>query len=210
MPSHRSKPKYPPSKSGSLAITSTQPKILYAFEIRIQRWLLLCEQQDDCSSISDRIIDMDPVIEHILNSSLTIDLPPIFTGVDPTQTNVGGIIAQAAAAGQQQEGDKRGKKRKERDGAEAAKQYIKNESRVDEFKMKENKVWKRDLAGKNLKDRPKWNDKSWMCIRWFTNSNCFKDCNNKDSHVCAQDVPANKKTAYIKFLDRVRGGNSTN
>jgi hypothetical protein len=132
--------------------------------------------------------------------------PPSSPAFDPTQTNIGGIIAQAAAAGQQQEGDKRGKKRKERNGAKAAKQYNKNKSMVDKFKMKENKVWKRDLVGKNLKDRPKWNDKSWMCVRWFTNGNCFKDCNNKDSHVCAQDVPANKKAAYIKFLDRVRGG----
>jgi hypothetical protein len=135
-------------------------KILYAFKIRIQCWLLMCEQQDNRSSISDRIINMDPVIKHILNSSLTIDLPPVFTGVDPTQTNVGGIIAQAAAAGQQQEGDKRVKKRKECDGAEATKQYIKNKSIVNELKMKENEVWKRDLAGKNLKDRPKWNNKS--------------------------------------------------
>ncbi len=76
--------------------------------------------------------------------------------------------------------------------------------------MKENEVWKGDLTGKNLKDRPKWNDKSWMCVRWFTNGNCFKDCNNKDSHVCAQAVPADKKAAYIEFLDRIRGGNSTN
>jgi hypothetical protein len=96
-------------------------KILYAFKICIQRWLLMCEQQDDRSSISDRIINMDPVIKPILNSSFTIDLPPVFTGVDPTQTNVGGIIAQAAAAGQQHEGNKRGKKRKERNGAKAAK-----------------------------------------------------------------------------------------
>ncbi len=169
-------------------------KILYAFEICIQHWLLMCKQQDNRSSISNRIIHMDPVIKHILNSSLTIDLPPVFTGVNPTQTNRGGIIAQAAAAGQQQEGNKRGKKCKECDGAKAAKQYIKNESIVDKFKMKENEVWKCNLAGKNLKDRPKWNDKSWMCICWFTNGDCFKDCNNKDSHVCAQDVPANKKS----------------
>jgi hypothetical protein len=56
-------------------------KILYAFKIRINRWLLMCKQQDDRSSISDRIIDMDTVIEDILNSSLTIDLPPVFTGI---------------------------------------------------------------------------------------------------------------------------------
>ena len=54
-------------------------KILYAFEIRIQRWLYLCKQQDNRSIINNRIIEMDQVIEQILNSSLSIDLPPIFT-----------------------------------------------------------------------------------------------------------------------------------
>ena len=54
-------------------------KILYAFEIRIQRWLNLCEQQEDRSTINDSIIDMDQVMEQILHSSLTIDLPLVFT-----------------------------------------------------------------------------------------------------------------------------------
>ena len=57
-------------------------KILYAFEIRIQRWLYLCEQQEDRSTINDSIIDMDQVIKQILNSSLTIDLPLVFTTND--------------------------------------------------------------------------------------------------------------------------------
>ncbi len=50
-------------------------KNLYAFEICIQCWLCLWEQQEDRSSITNRIIDMDQVIKQILNSSLTIDLP---------------------------------------------------------------------------------------------------------------------------------------
>jgi hypothetical protein len=37
-------------------------KILYAFEIRIQRWLYLCELQEDRLTINDSIIDMDQVI----------------------------------------------------------------------------------------------------------------------------------------------------
>jgi hypothetical protein len=46
-------------------------KIHYAFEIRIQRWLHLCEQQEDRSTINDSIIDMDQVIEQILTAITT-------------------------------------------------------------------------------------------------------------------------------------------
>ena len=38
-------------------------KILYAFEIHIQHWFHLCEQQEDSSTINDSIIDMDQVIK---------------------------------------------------------------------------------------------------------------------------------------------------
>jgi hypothetical protein len=62
-------------------------KILYAFEICIQHWLCLCEQQEDQLTINNRIIDMDQVIKQILNSSLTIDLPNVFItdATNPTQ-----------------------------------------------------------------------------------------------------------------------------
>ncbi len=81
---------------------------------------------------------------------------------------------------------------------------------IEEFKIKETENWKKDFAGKNSKDRPKWNDKCWMCARWFTKGDCFNNCNNKDSHVGTNDVPADKKAAYTKFLDRVRGSKSPN
>ncbi len=194
-----------------IASDHTYPaKILYTIEIRIQRWLRHCEQNEDRSSIDNRIIDMDPVTEHILNSSLMIDLPPIFTDANPSHTK--GTIAPTAAAGgqQQQGGENRGKKRKECNGTEAAKQYIKNENMIEEFKIKETENWKKDFASKNAKDRPKWNDKCWVCVRWFTKGDCFNECNNKDSHVGTNDVPVDKKAAYTKFLDRVRGRNSPN
>jgi hypothetical protein len=77
---------------------------------------------------------------------------------------------------------------------------------VKEFKMKEGEVWCCDLAGKNTKDRPKWNDKScWMCMRWFSKGDCFTNCNNKDCHVGAADIPTNKKAKHISFLKRVQG-----
>ncbi len=79
-------------------ISDTQKKN-YAFEIRIQCWLCLCKQQEDRLAINDRIIDMDPVIKQILNSSLTIDLLIVLftTATNPAQKKEGDITP----AGQQ-------------------------------------------------------------------------------------------------------------
>ncbi len=68
-------------------------KILYAFKIHIQRWLCLCKQQEDRSTINHGIIDMDPVIKQILDSSLTIDLPIVFVtaATNPAQKQEGDV-----------------------------------------------------------------------------------------------------------------------
>ncbi len=110
-------------------------KILYPFKIHIQCWLCLCKQQEDQLAINDRIIDMDPVIKQILNSSLTIELPIVFvtTTTDLAQKKERDITP----AGQQQGAEKRGKKRKGEDNDNAARKHIKNKNMVEEFKMKE-------------------------------------------------------------------------
>jgi hypothetical protein len=76
---------------------------------------------------------------------------------------------------------------------------------VKEFKMKEGKNWRRNLAEKLPRDRPKWGKNSWMCARWFTKGDCFSDCNNKECHVGAADNSTDKKAKYINFLSRIQG-----
>ena len=132
-------------------------KILYAFEIRIQHWLNLCEQQEYCSTINDSIIGMDQVIEQILNSSLMIDLPLVFTTNDTQEKGDTPTPANATGAGQQG-GEKRGKKRKGGGEDGGANRRVFNTSMVEEFKMKEGEHWRKHLAGKLPKDRPKWGD----------------------------------------------------
>ncbi len=180
-------------------------KILHAFEIHIQRWLCLCKQQEDRSTINNRIINMDQVIKQILNSSLTIDLPTVFvTGTTNAAQKKEGETPTPAGAGQQQQGgEKRGKKCKGRSDDGAAGRHIKNKTMVKEFKMKEGRNWHRNLAGKLPRDRPKWGKNSWMCARWFTKGDCFFDCNNKECHVGAADISADKKAKYINFLNRI-------
>jgi hypothetical protein len=111
--------------------------ILYAFEIRIQRWLHLC-------AINDSIIDMDQVIKQILNSSLAIASPLVFTTGD-AQNKEGDTptpAAAAAAVGQQQQGgERRGKRRKGGGKGGGADRRVVNTSMVEEFKMKEGDDW---------------------------------------------------------------------
>ncbi len=147
------------------------------------------------------------MIEQILNSNLTINLPTVFT---TDATNVAqkkeGEYPTPAGAGQQQQGrEKRGKKRKGRSNNGAAGRHIKNKSMVKEFKMKEGENWHRDLTQKLPRDRPKWGKNSWMCTRWFTKADCFSNCNNKECHVGAADISADIKAKYIIFLNRIRG-----
>ncbi len=145
-------------------------------------------------AIKVRIINMDPVIEQILNSSFTIHLPSVYTtnAKDSSQKKEGDITP----AGQQEE-EKRGKKQKGRGDNNKTRKYIKNNHMIAEFRMKEGEDWRQDLEGKNIKDRPKWNDNCYMCVRWFTKGDCFTDCNSKDSHVVGR-----RGTNQLRLLER--------
>jgi len=47
-------------------------------EIQIQHWLGECQKFDDRSMVNDRIVDFDPLIKMVLNSSMNVTLPPNF------------------------------------------------------------------------------------------------------------------------------------
>jgi hypothetical protein len=127
-------------------------KILYAFKICIQRWLRLCKQEVDRSTINDRIINMDPIIEQILNSSLMINLPPIFT-VDTTNPAV--KEEEATTTGKLDNAKEKGKKCKGKGDNDAARKFMKN--MMEAFKLKEGEDWCHDFSCNITNDRPKWN-----------------------------------------------------
>ncbi len=61
-------------------------KFIHAMEIQIQRWLEECQKFDDRSMVNDRIVDFDPLIEMVLNSSMSVTLPPKFIIKSATKT----------------------------------------------------------------------------------------------------------------------------
>jgi hypothetical protein len=68
---------------GRIAADSEIPaKILYAMEIRIQRWLGECLKFDDCSMVNNCLVSFDEVFEMVMNSTINITLPLNF--IKPT------------------------------------------------------------------------------------------------------------------------------
>jgi hypothetical protein len=85
------------------------------------------------------------------------------------------------------------------------KRTVKNSDPIKDFLIKEGEDWKKDYAGKFTKDIPTWNNDESMCVRWQVNGYCFKNCNNKGSHVGAKEVPVDKRDEFHNYLKKVRG-----
>ncbi len=54
-------------------------KVMFAIDIRYQRWLNECKQARDRCEVDDRIIDLTEIGNDICNSRFAIELPPSFT-----------------------------------------------------------------------------------------------------------------------------------
>ena len=85
------------------------------------------------------------------------------------------------------------------------------ESRLDnnsnippEFRLKQNESYKDVFASKNVEARPMWTQGCRMCPRWWIIGKCYKDCRNVGSHVKSSDLPADKKSAFIEYLEICR------
>ena len=84
-------------------------KILYAMEIRIQRWLGECKKYDDRSMVNDRLVCFDEIFEMVMNCSLNVILPPNFIKsppINPTVTPPGPETMKKKAAVKEKRGSK--------------------------------------------------------------------------------------------------------
>jgi hypothetical protein len=174
----------------------TPAKILYAMELRFQRWLGECIKYEDRLMVNDHLVCFNEIFEMIMNSTMNIILPPNF--VKPTPKNP---PTSTGATSVESEGKKKGgKKRKAGEIDEG--RIAKNVAPIPEFLMKDGETWKH-FPGKCSKDRPKWDDSTFMCARWHICGECFVDCNNKASHVKASAIPQAKKDVFQAYITKV-------
>jgi hypothetical protein len=190
---------------GRIAANSDLPtKILYAMEIRIQRWLVEYQKFSDRSMVNDRLVSFHKIFKIIINSSLNVILPPNF--IKPPLKNPSPKLNPTPGLNSKQKGKREGKKRKLDEAT--GDRIIKNAAPITKFPIKESKDWRRDFGGKCSTDCPKWDDTIFMCARWWIHGECIVDYNNKASHVGACTVPLAKRTEFKKYLKKVFRENS--
>ena len=171
-------------------------KILYAADLRTQRWLLQCEEADDRADVDDELIDFKTIVEDALNHSLRVSLPPVFDvprlEPKPQQPDL------HDNDGVSKRGIKRGRGDSDID-------VVTNDQQVPSLKLKQGEKWN-SIKSKLPQERPVWDGDGGkrMCLRWHPAGYCFSDCKNKASHVPSSQVPAKKVTEMESFLARAR------
>ena len=126
---------------GQIAANGNLPtKILYAMDIRIQRWLRECKKYKDRLMVNNRLVCFNEVFEMVMNCALNITLPPNFIKSPPKNP----MVTPPGAEDEDGKGRGKGKKRKQGDGNED--RIIKNTAPINEFLMKKEEIWKRDFA----------------------------------------------------------------
>ena len=73
-------------------------------------------------------------------------------------------------------------------GNDDAHSVVKNESPHGKICMPANETWVANFAGKQLGQRPQWNEKCNCCPCWFLQKYFFSDCPNKESHVPTKKI----------------------
>jgi hypothetical protein len=183
---------------GCIASDSELPaKILYALEIRIQRWLGECLKFEDRLLVNDRLVCFDKVFKMVMNSTINVTLPPNFVKPAPNSPPTSTGAASVEGNGKKKGGTKR--KSDEIDGT----RYVTNPAPISEFLMKDGEIWKKHFAGRCSKVCPMWDDTTFMCAHWHIRGECFADCNNKASHVGASAVPQAKKDNFQAYITKV-------
>lgn len=176
--------------------------ICHAIDTRVHIHLKQCELATEREDVDDSFVNFSSLWQDIQTNQFMIHLPTCFKSTkDPkdsdndslqaakTLLSLGGFRGGGGGGGG-------GKKRKERNERET------NEDQHDDLKLRENESW-RQITGKEVDSRPKWGMKR-MCARWHINGNCFSDCNNHESHVGKNDIPAEKLSEMIAWLRKVR------
>ena len=171
-------------------------KIMYAIDIRVQRWLEQCKGASSRCAVDDRIIDFREIISDIGNCRFNIELPPSFT--QPTVTP---RMIDDSNPGR----NPRKRKGLDEKENENKKRMVNNENQLEEFNMIAGETWKGTFCGKCVEDCPNWSGtKVKMCPRWHSKGDCFSDCRDSESHVPDSSIPDGKKTAFRGYLKKIR------
>lgn len=184
--------------------TEFMSKFLFAVDRRFQLWMESCMIQTTRTKVDDSVLNFIPLVDSIRFSNFDLRLPLTFTKAQDKSTEAkttnkrkGG---SGSSGGDQDNSNAENAKKKKKGNK------VPNTDQPDQFKMRTGETWQTHFANKNIDKRVPWGvGDVKMCPRWFIGGYCFDNCFHKASHVNADDIPAEKATAFKSFLETIRG-----
>ena len=165
-------------------------KVMYAVDTRIQLWLNDGRTATDREEMDDGIIDLALIVTSVLMDQLVVSLPSCLA---PT-------LRKPLEDDEPKSPIKKKKKLKDNEDKKSKNKKVVNHHAPASFCLLVGENYKSTFANKHVEARPMWNDNCKMCPRWYTLGYCFADCKHKASHVPGDEISADKKAAYDKFL----------
>jgi hypothetical protein len=173
-------------------------KILYTVDNRTQLWASYLRRAEDREDVNDQILDFTLVMNEVLLGQFHVNLPATFTSPKNTRDD-------------DEDDEQRKKKKKNKKKGSPLKEIEGDRKEINknipvEFRLRVGEDYKQVFARRCLEDRPKWNQSCKMCPRWWIIGVCYSDCNNVESHVDSDQLPQDKKSAFIEYLEKARRG----
>ena len=173
-------------------------KILLAIDRRLQIHIEDCSNAGDRTEVDVDVLNFGRVLADIKLGTFQMDLPPSFKDLSNSPKDDDDTNGQP-----NQRGGKRGKKR-DNDGNSRDERKDVNSKPVDGICLLPNENFTRIFGGKHLDARPSWGDKKKMCVRFHIAHTCYRNCNQKDSHVPASEVPPEKVEEMKAYMKKCR------
>ncbi len=179
-------------KAWECLVVKFASKFLFAVDSCFQIWLKQCRIAQNRCEVDNSIINFSHLVSQVLFGSFHITLLPTFKMKSPSKESATLAGTKKANSNNSGGGDK-GKRKKKK--ADKSRDMIKNKAPHPKLCMLAGKTWAINFANKNIDKCPKWNKKTNMCPRWFLQKYCFNNCKQKESHIKADNIQAEKVTS---------------
>ena len=159
-------------------------KFLFAIDTRVNLWLESCEESGSREEVDNDLIDFSQTLNQIHIRNFEYKLPPsIRKVIESDKLTPGKSDCNAPPKRSKYNQDDQGSAR------------VSNKGKIDSWIPDQDTYTKALRNSEALRNRPKIDD-TIMCHRFHSKDYCFKNCNNRKSHIPSASLNSKTKTAY--------------
>ncbi len=160
-----------------------------------------CEQASiACTQVNNNVLKFEDLLEQVLNSAFQMSLSASFKKVENSAKTPAINETKQATAGNEGEGNRSNKKKHESKNGNGNGNLVKNLAQDKDFAVATGESWKDTFSKQFPQDRPSWEGKVKMCVRWHIKGDCYGNCTRVTSHVTKEKILADKKECFLIFM----------